>query len=202
MLFPCFDAVHIKLHDLVIRAGEGELKKEKRSVLMLATIILLAVAVPSVWARKKKTLSGNPDDPTYKVYQILDDSYGGKLTDYYLLADLYADPKDPSNQLQHVIQVDYDKNRFFGRFQISVRSVGKLTQDQLTTYNVKQIYDFGDSDEAKFEKINPGPLGETGDLYLKAPANGPLAPAPVTDQASEEYDMLITKYILPALQKK
>lgn len=178
------------------------MRKAKHSVAIVATVIMFAVAVPSVWAKKKKTRSSNPDDPTYKVYQILDDSYGGKLTDYYLLADLYADPQDPSNQLQHVIQVDYDKSRFFGRFRIYVRSVGKLTPDQLTTYNVKQIYDFGEADESEFEKINPGPLGETGDLYLKATANGPLAPAPVTDQASDEYDMLMTKYLLPALQKK
>jgi hypothetical protein len=202
MLFPCIGAVFIKFHDLVIRTGEGELRKEKHSFIIVATIILVAVAVPSAWAKRKKTRSGNPDDPTYKVYQILDDSYGGKLTDYYLLADLYADPQNPSNLLQHVIRVDYDKGRFFGRFQIYVRSVGKLTPDQMTTYNVKEIYDFGESDEAEFEKINAGPLGETGDLYLKAPANGPLAPATLTDQASQEYEMLITKYLLPALQKK
>lgn len=176
--------------------------KKKRLVVIVAAFSLLAVAVPSAWAKKKKAQSVGSDDPTYQVYQLLDNSYGGKLTDFCVLADLYADPKDPSGQLQHVICVDYDKSRFFGRFQISVRSVGKLTQDQLTTYNVKQIYDFGDSDEAKFEKINPGPLGETGDLYLKASAAGPLAPVPVTDQAREEYDMLITKYLLPALQKK
>ena len=202
MLFPCFCAVHIELHQLEARTGEGELRKEKHSVVIMASIILFVVAVPSVWAKKKKSQSVNPNDPTYRVYQVLDDSYGGKLTDYYLLADLYADPKNPSNQLQHVIRVEYDKSQFFGRFQIYVRSVGKLSQDQLKTYNVKQIYDFGESDEAKFEKINPGPLGETGDLYLTATANGPLAAAPVTDQARQEYDMLITKYLLPALEKK
>ena len=178
------------------------MRKKKQLVVIVATMILIAVAVPSAWAKKKKSRSANPDDPTNKVYQILDDSYGGKLTDYYLLADLYTDPQNPSKQLQHVIRVDYNKDRFFGKFRIYVRSVGELTPAQLTTYNVKQIYDFGESDEAEFEKINPGPLGETGDLYLKATANGPLASAPVTDQASEEYDMLITKYILPALQKK
>ncbi len=178
------------------------MRKKKHLVVIVAAIVLLAAAAPSGWAKKKKPRSANPDDPTNKVYQILDDSYGGKLADYYLLADLYTDPKNPSNQLQHVIRVDYDKSRFFGRFRIYVRSVGKLTPAQLKTYNLKQIYDFGESDEAEFEKINPGPLGETGDLYLKATANGPLASAPVTDQARQEYDMLITQYLLPALQKK
>jgi len=136
------------------------------------------------------------------VYQLLDNSYGGNLTDYYLLADLYADPQNPSNQLQHVIRVDYDKGRFFGRFRIYVRSVGKLSPAQLNTYNIEQIYDFGESDEAEFEKINPGPLGGTGDLFMTATSNGPLASAPITDQAREEYDMLLTQYLLPALKKK
>jgi len=178
------------------------LRKKKCSVVIVAAIILLVVAVPSGWAKKKKHQSVSPNDPTYRVYQVLNNSYGGKLTDFYLLADLYPDPQNPSDQLQHVIRVDYDKNRFFGRFRIYVRSVGKLTPAQLKTYNVKQIYDFGESNEAEFEKINPGPLGETGDLYVKATSSGTLAPAPVTDQARQEYDMLLTKYLLPALQKK
>ncbi len=178
------------------------MRKKKHSLVIVAGIILLAVAVPSGWAKKKKQQSVSPNDPTYRVYQLLDNSYGGKLTDYYLLADLYADPQNPSNQLQHVIRVDYDKTRFFGRFRIYVRSVGKLTPAQLKTYNTKQIYDFGNSDEAEFEKINPGPLGGTGDLFMKATSNGPLASAPITDQDRQEYDMLVTQYLLPALQKK
>ncbi|HET7212427.1 MAG TPA: hypothetical protein VFL79_02465 [Terriglobia bacterium] len=176
--------------------------RKKYSVVIVTTIILFGVAVPSAWAKKKKAQSVSPDDPTYKVFQLLDDSYGGKLSDYYLLADLYVDPQNPSNQLQHVIRVDYDKSRFFGRFRVYVRSVGKLTPDQMGTYDLKQIYDFGESDDTEFEKINPGPLGETGDLYMQATADGPLAPAPITDEARQEYDTLITKYILPALQKK
>lgn len=176
--------------------------RKKYWVAIVTTIILVGVAVPSGWAKRKKAQPVSGDDSTSRVYQILDDSYGGKLSDYYLLADLYADPQNPANQLQHVIRVDYDKSRFFGRFRIYVRSVGKLTPAQMGTYDLKQIYDFGDSDEAEFEKINPGPLGETGDLYLQATADGPLAPAQITDQSRQEYDMLITKYVLPALQKK
>lgn len=168
--------------------------------LFLAAITLLAVATPSAWAKRKESVS--PDDPTYMLYQLLNDSYGGKLTDFYLLADLYVDPQNPSNQLQRVLRVDYDKSRFFGRFRIYVRSVGKLTPAQMKTYDTKQIYDFGESDEAEFEKIDPGPLGGTGDLYLTASSNGPLAPAPITDDVRQKYDNLITKYILPALKKR
>lgn len=135
------------------------------------------------------------------VYQLLNDSYGGKLSNFYLLANIYTDPQNPKSQLQRVIRVNYNKNLYFGRFQIDVRSVGKMTPAQLKTYNVKQIFKFGESDDAKFEKLNPGPLGGTGDLYLKPTADGPLAPAPVTAQASQEYNMLITKYIIPALKK-
>jgi hypothetical protein len=177
------------------------LRKKEYSVVIVAAISLLAVAVPSAWAKKKRE-SVSPDDPTYKIYQLLNKSYGGKLTDYYLLADLYADPQNASNQLQRVIRVDYDKGRFFGRFRIYVRSVGKLTPAQLKTYNTKQIYDFGESDEAEFEKIDPGPLGGTGDLFMKATSDGPLAPATITDEARQEYDTLITRYLLPALKKK
>lgn len=158
--------------------------------------------MPCVWAKKRKKAALNPNDPTYKLYQLLNNSYGGKLTNLYLLANIYTDTQDPTTQLQRVIRVDYDKIRFFGRFRIYVRSVGKLTPAQLKTYDTKQIYQFGESDDSEFEKINPGPLGETGDLYLKASSNGPLAPAPITDQVRQEYEMLITKYILPALKKK
>jgi hypothetical protein len=171
------------------------------SVVFLAAISLFAVATPSGWAKRKEPVV-DQDDPTYMLYQLLDGSYGGKLSDFYLLANVYADPQNPNNQLQHVLQVDYDKGRYFGRFRIYVRSVGKLTPDQLKTYNVKQIYQFGESDEAEFEKIDPGPLGGVGDLYLKAASNGPLASSPITDQVRQEFDNLITRYILPALKKK
>lgn len=177
------------------------MRKKKYLVAILAAISLLAIALPSAWAKKRHD-SVSPDDPTYKLYQLLNDSYGGKLSDYYLLVNLYSDPQDPTNQLQRVIRVDYDKDLFFGRFHIFVRSVGKLTPDQMKTYDAKQIYDFGESDDTKYEKIDPGELGGTGDLYLKASADGPLAPAPITDEARQDYDMLITKYLLPALQKK
>jgi hypothetical protein len=175
--------------------------KSKYSIVVVAAIIVLGSAVPSAWA-KKKHKSIDPNDPTYMAYQLLNDSYGGKLSNFYLLAGTYADPQNPANQLQRVIRVEYDKSRFFGRFRIDVRGVGKLTPAQLKTYDVKQIYDFGVSDVAQYEKLDPGPLGGKGDLYLQATSDGPLAAAPVTDEARQEYDTLITQYILPALKKK
>lgn len=184
------------------RAREGTVNVRKSSLVFLAAIILLAVAAPSGWAKRKKKEAVSPNDPTYKLYQLLDNSFGGTLSNFYLLAGVYKDPQKPANQLQRVILVDYHKGSYFGRFRIYVRSVGKLTRAQLKTYNTKQIYQFAESDDAEFEKINPGPLGGTGDLYLKATSNGPLAPAPITDEVRQQYNTLITKYILPALKKK
>lgn len=153
-------------------------------------------------AREKHKSQDNPNDPTARLFQILDNSYGGKLTNFYLLADVYADPENPDKEYQRVLLVDYDKSRFFGRFRIFVRSVGKLTPTQLQSYTPQQVYDFGETDSAKFEKINPGPLGGNGDLYLQASDNGPLQTAPITDKVRQEYDSLLTKYILPAVEKK
>lgn len=167
----------------------------------LAAVSLTIIVVPSASARRKKKPVISPDDPTYQLYQLLDKSYGGRLKDSYVLADIYADPRKPGNQLQHVLRVDYDKNRFFGRLEIYVRSVGKLTPAQLKTYTVEQIYDFGEQDQEEFEKINPGPFGQTGDLFLRATSTGSLAPAPVTDEVRKEYDFFLTQYILPALKK-
>jgi len=165
------------------------------------TVVLVACsagAAPTYARRKAASLS--PDDPTYQLFQRLNDSYGGKLTDFCLIADTYADPAHPGQRLQHVLQVDYGKDRFFGRFRIYVRGVSQLTPAQLKEYTPEQIYGFG-SDVAKFEKINPGPLGQTGDLYFRVTAGGALAPAPITSEADQQYETLLTRYVLPALDK-
>lgn len=175
-------------------------KQVRASVLFLAAASLVLIAA-SVASAKRHKLAVSPDDPTYQVYQLLDGSHEGKLQDFYLLADIYTDPRKPGTQLQHVLRVNYDKSRFFGRFEIFVRSVDKLTPGQLQTYSLKQIYDFGETDEEEFEKINPGPFGQTGDLFLEATSSGPLAPAAITDQVREQYDTFLTHYILPALKK-
>ena len=153
-------------------------------------------------AKSKHRAGSNPNDPTSRLFQVLDDSYGGKLPNLYLLADVYSDPANPGQQFQRVLRVDYDKSRFFGRFMIIVRSVGKLTSTQLQSYTPQQVYDFGETDSAKYEKINPGPFGGNGDLYLQATGNGPLQTTPITDKVRQEYGQLVTKYILPAVEKK
>lgn len=166
----------------------------------LSCFLLAFCATPAAWARHRSEYV--PSGATGQVYSLLDDSYGGKLGDFCILADEYPDPKNPENQLQHVLSVTYDKSLFFGRFVIEVRSIAKPTADQLKTYTPKQLFTFGESDVEKFEKIKAGPLGRQGDLYLRAQEDDPLAPTPITDEVREEYNHYITEYILPALQKK
>lgn len=149
---------------------------------------------------REKAHSARADDPTVRLFQLLDNSYGGKLADFCVLAGTYSNPGQPSQTLRYVLQVNYDKSRFFGRFRISVRGVSQLTPEQLKEYTPEQIYGFG-SDVAKFEKIDPGPFGGTGDLYFRANAVGALAPAPVTADAIRQYDLFVSQYVLPALAK-
>jgi len=139
---------------------------------------------------------------TLRLYQLLDTSYGGKLVEFYLIGDVYKDPKIPDKELQHVFRAEYDKSRGFGKLRLYVRSVDKLTEGQLKDYTPKQVYEFGELDVAKFTKTDPGPFGRTGDVYLVATADGPLAGAPITDEVRKEYETYIKEWLLPALQKK
>jgi hypothetical protein len=163
-------------------------------------LLMMSSAVFALAHAKRKANPASPDDPTARVFQLLDDSYSGKLRNFCLLAGTYSNPGQPDQVLEHVLQVNYDKTRFFGRFRISVRGVSQLTPAQLKEYTPDQIYGFG-SDVAKFEKINPGPFGEAGDLYFRANAQGALAQAPITGDAIAHYDSFLTQYIVPALQK-
>ena len=175
--------------------------------LMMAGAILLALLVlggksANVVFAKQKAEAVNPDDPTLRLFKLLNNSYGGKLEDFYVLADIYSDPKKPGQEMQRVLLMEYDKSRAFGKLKISVRSVGKLAPDQLKTYTPKIVFDFGETDVEKFVKTEPGPLGRMGDLYLRSTEDRPLATSPATDEARKAYDHLITDYLLPALQKK
>jgi len=152
---------------------------------------------------KDKPAPVDPNDPTLRLFQFLDDSRGGKLTEFYILGDTYTG-KDANNQdaeLQHVLMVEYDKTRVFGKLTIHVRSVSKLAPEQLKTYTLKQIFDFGVDDMEKFVKTEPGQLGRTGDLYVASTGDRPLASAPITDEARKRYEFFVTQYVMPAVQK-
>jgi hypothetical protein len=150
---------------------------------------------------KEKFPAVSADDPTLRLYKILDDSYGGKLDEYYLLADIYKDPKT-DQEFRRVLKLEYDKAHAFGKLRIYIRSVGQMTPQQLKTYTPKEIYGFGEVDTEKFTKTDPGALGRPGDLYFQAKDSQPLSTVPIDDNVRKEYDTLVTQYIIPALEKK
>ncbi len=167
----------------------------------LFTMTLMGFLGAGVWAREKNR-SSDPNDPTARLFELLDNSYEGKLPDFYVLADTLKNANSPDEELQHVLRLQYDKNRAFGRLTLHVRTLKKMEPEQLKTYTAKQIYEFGEEDSEKFAKSDAGPLGKTGDMYLRANGDRPLARAPITDEARKTYEQFLTQYLIPALQKK
>jgi hypothetical protein len=163
----------------------------------LAALCLIGLSLDA----KQKSDPVDPNDPTIRLFQLLDGSYGGKL-DFYTLADVYPDPKNSGQESQRIVRLEYDKNRSFGRLKVSVRNVAKLQPEQMKTYSPKMIYEFGVEDTERFVKTEPGPLGRTGDLYLRSNEDRPVATTPITDDARKSYQRLVVDYLLPALQKK
>jgi hypothetical protein len=179
--------------------------RTSRSAFLLVAFVctLLSTAgLPVFEFAKEKTQAVSPDDVTLRLFQLLDTSYAGKLSEFYVIGDVYKDSKIPDKELQRIFKAEYDKDRAFGRFRLYVRSVDKLTPGQLKDYTSKQVYDFAEVDVEKFTKTDPGPFGKAGDLYLQATENGPLATAPTTDDVRKEYETYIAQWILPALEKK
>ena len=160
-----------------------------------AMLALASLAPDSVWASRGKV---DENDPTLQVYQLVDSSRGGVLKHFCLLADVYTDASGA--EYRHVLRLEYDKNRAFGRLELYVRSVGKMDPAQLAAYTPEQIYDFGESDQEKYMKTDPGPLGGTGDLYLASSGDGPLRSQPITEAARKRYADFIAQYVLPALK--
>ncbi|HEV2175693.1 MAG TPA: hypothetical protein VGW33_00590 [Terriglobia bacterium] len=165
----------------------------------MAAVMALAVGGH---AKHKNETPVDPNDSTYRLFQLLDDSHEGKLDDFCVLADDYPDPDHPNQTYQHVLRADYDKNRAFGKLTLYVRAVSKMTPDQLAMYTPKQAFDFGETDLEKYVKTNPGPLGIEGDLYLRSGTDTPLESVPITDDIRKKYDDFVNLYLLPALQKK
>ena len=164
----------------------------------LCVVLAIVLVSPSV-LRGGGRNRADENDPTGKLFQLLDSQHSGKLDDIYVLADLYTDSS--GEQYRHVLRVDYDKNRSFGRLAIYLRSVGKMTPEQLAAYTPEQIYGFGEVDLAKFVKTDPGTFGQRGDLYLQSSDDQPLHTAPVSDEARKNYETYVSQYIIPALQK-
>jgi hypothetical protein len=164
--------------------------------------LLMTAGLPNFCGAKDKSVPVSPDDATLRLYHLLDSSYGGKLAEFYIVGDVYKDPKNADKELQRVFKAEYDKDRAFGRLRIYVRIVDKLSPGQLKDYTPKQIYEFADADMEKFTKTDPGPLGRAGDLYFQATENSPLATAPISDEARKEYEACVSQWLMPALEKK
>jgi len=181
----------------------------KLAAFLLTTAVLVVLLAIGLFGHrvahlnaKEKVPPVSPDDVTLRLYQLLDNSYGGKLADFCLIADVFKDPKAPDQERQHILRVDYDKARVFGKLQLHVRTVDKITAEQLKAYTPKQMYDYAEVDTEKFTKTEPGLFGRQGDVYLRATEGGPLATAPVTDETRTQYESFLAQYVLPALGKK
>jgi hypothetical protein len=170
---------------------------------IVLTLLVLGGGNTGRLGAKEKTPAVGADDPTLRLYNLLDSKYNGKLEDYCVLADTVNDPKNPGQTQQHVLRVDYSKDRAFGKLLLYVRTVGQLSPEQLKSYSPKQIYDYAESDSAKFTKTDPGSFGRQGDIYFEpASEGGPMKTAPVTPEVAAQYDRYVTQYLLPALEKK
>jgi hypothetical protein len=170
-------------------------------VAMLLVAGLCGGSAPVLLA-KEKASPVDANDSTYRLFQLLDTAHSGKLTDFYVIADVYKDPANANEELQHVLRADYDKNRGFARLSLCVRSVGKIAPEQMKVYTPKEFYEFGLSDQEKFMKTDPGPFGGPGDTYLRSDGERPPATAPITDAVRKAYEFYVAQYLLPALQKK
>ncbi|MFB3923336.1 MAG: hypothetical protein ACE145_16560 [Terriglobia bacterium] len=168
---------------------------------ILALAGMCVVSAPTVVA-KDKTPPLDPNDPTLRLFQLLDSTRGGKLAGFFVVADVYKDPGSPDEELQHILRAEYDKDRGFARLSLYVRSVGKIGPEQMKTYTAKEFYEFGIADQEKFMKTDPGPFGVAGDTYLHAEGDRPLISAPVTDEVRKTYELFVAQHLLPALQKK
>ena len=170
----------------------------------LLTILLLGGSIVSRLGAKDKSLPPvSSDDPTLRLFDLLNSKFNGKLDDFFLIADTFTDPAKQGQSEQHILRVEYDKTRTFGKLRIYVRNVDQLTPEQLKAYSPKDIFGFAESESEKFTKTDPGSLGRPGDMFLQPTSQGgPLGASPVTDEIQAKYARYVTQYIIPTLEKK
>ena len=97
----------------------------------LFTLLMLGGINAGTLGAKDKKPSIGPDDPTVRLFALLDSKFDGKLKDFYVLADIFNDPNIPGKPQQHILSIEYDKSRVFGKLQIHVRTVGQPDPEQL-----------------------------------------------------------------------
>jgi hypothetical protein len=175
------------------------LLKRSRWAGVLSLLVTAGLAGPACLYAKNGTKAVDPNDVTLRLFHLLDDSYGGKCDDY-VLADLYTDAAS-GEEYRHILHIDYDKNRAFGRLNVYIRSVGKMTPEQLAVYTPKEIFDFAEIDLEKLIKTDPGPFGGPGDLYFHSVSGGPLVQGAINADVEKRYADILTQYVIPALEK-
>jgi len=183
------------------------MRTNARALVIIGGIVLTLLVLGSGNAgrlgAKEKSTQISANDPTVRLYNLLDSKYNGKLDDIFLLSDVVNDPKNPGQSQQHVLRLDYSKDRAFGKLSIHVRTVGQLTPEQLKAYSPKQIYDFAETDSAKFTKTDPGPFGKPGDVYFEPSSDGgAMGTVPVTPEVQAQYERFVSQYLLPMLEKR
>jgi hypothetical protein len=172
----------------------------KRVPALLGAIVMSAIlGEGGARIASAKDKAADPNDPTLRLYDLLNTTRDGKLVDFFVLADIYT---EQGKEFQRVLRAEYDKSRAFGKLRIYVRSVAKMAPEQMQSYTAKQVYDFGETDLEKFVKTDPGEFGKQGDIYLRGDADSPLATTPITDAARKSYEILVVQYLLPTLEKK
>src|SRR5579864_6237096 len=142
------------------------MRSRKRKLVVVSSAVLMLLVFGAGADRmgaKDRTSPTNPNDPTFRLFSLLDSKYNGKVDDFCMLADLINDPKNPGQQLQRVIRIEYNKDKGFGKLSLHVRTVAQLTPEQLKAYSPKQTYDFAETDIAKYTKSDAGSFGRQGD---------------------------------------
>lgn len=170
---------------------------------IVLTLLVLGGGNAGRLGAKERGPQYDSNDPTYRLYNLLDSKFNGKLDEFIVLADVFNDPKNPGQPQQHVLRVDYSKDRAFGKLTIRVRTVAQLSPEQLKSYSPKEVYEFAETESAKFTKTDPGSFGKTGDLYFQPTSEGgALGTVPPTPEAESQYELFVSHFLIPALEKK
>ena len=186
------------LRNRIVKAGSlaimtREFPPRYGLAVIVAAVFDIGRLLRSASCQKTKPRRADPERSHVPLFQMLDDSHGGKLIGFYILGDTFTGQRlqQPADaDIQHVLMVEYDKRTALRQIDDTRPQLSKLAPEQLKTYTLKQIYDFGVDDSEKFSKTEPGQLGRSGDLYVAMTGDGRVASAPVTDEVRKALRLL------------
>jgi hypothetical protein len=76
------------------------MRSRKRKLVVVCSAVLMLLVFGASADRmgaKDRTSPTNPNDPTFRLFSLLDSKYNGKVDDFCMLADLINDPKNPDS---------------------------------------------------------------------------------------------------------